>query len=743
MSKNGHSQVVSAQSPANPMHENEVKLESGEKKRKGGGWITTPFIFGCEGADGLAGFGASANLVIFLTLRMHMKTLSAATVLNGISAMTTVSSLFSAYFADAYLGRFTTIALGSLINLAGLFTLTIVAWDKTLHPASCNLTKSNVGASVGACQKASALQMGILYLAFALMAIGSGAIRPCIGPFGASQFDQTHPEEKKQLKHYFNWFFFTLTFSILLATTVFVYIQDKWGFALGFGILSIIFLLMIIFFFSGMRLYRYNPPQGSAFTRMAQVIVAAIRKRKLTVPEDPSKLYVSGTVDGDESEELEKPSSDDDEAEKRAAKAAKCKNGVNLAKSPIGFINLAEGGQNSVAGASSARDEKLGVEAHQPEKLEVEKNAGSSKASKRDENLDEKRNVSEKLYNKKSRNKNATEELHLEETPKAMSVGPYHREDDGSVTVLRHSDQFRFFDKAAIAVAQDWSNSYGKDGQILRSRTNRWTLCSVHQVEELKCMVRLVPIWVTLIPVAMAIAIGGSYGVVQAASMDRHLGKHFLVPAASFSFFSTLTVLIWLPIYDKKVVPLLRRYTGKERGITFLQKIGLGTFLLIFGHVVATLVEHKRREAARHHGLADKPHAVVPISAFWLLPQHVIYGLSESFVIVGGLEFFYYMLPEHLTTTGYALFLATTAIGSSMNTVLLHSVQKITRKPGHPGWLDNNINRAHLDYFLAVLTACLVLDFFLFLVVARWYKRQRHLNQMMDGIELKEPQSHN
>ncbi|CAM6111408.1 unnamed protein product [Calypogeia fissa] len=728
MSKNGHSGVVSAQSPANQMHENEVKLESGEKKRKGGGWITTPFIFGCEAADGLAGYGARANLVTFLTRRMQMKTLSAATVLNGLTAMTTVFSLFSAYVADAYLGRFTTIALGSWINLAGLFTLTIVAWDKTHHPASCNLTKSNVGA----CQKANRLQMGILYLAFALMAMGSGAIRPCLGPFGASQFDQTHPEEKKQLKHYFNWFFFTITFAILLGTTVIVYIQDSWGFALGFGIPSIIFLLMIIFFFSGMRFYRYNPPQGSAFTRMAQVIVAAIRKRKLAVPEDPSKLYVSGTVDGDESEELEKPSSDDDEAEKRAAKAAKRKNGVNLAKSPIGLINLAEGGQNSVAGASSARDEKLGVEAHQQEKLEAEKNASSSKANKRDENLDEKRNVSEKLYNKKSRNKNASEEHHLEETPKAMRVGPYHGEDDGSVTVLRHSDQFRFFDKAAIAVARDWSNSYGKDGQILSSRINRWRLCSVHQVEELKCMVRLAPIWVTLIPLTMAISIGGSYGVMQAASMDRHFGKHFVVPAASFSFFSTLTVLIWLPIYDKKVVPLLRRYTGKERGITFLQKIGLGTILLILGHVVATLVEHKRREAARHHGLADKPHAVVPISAFWLLPQYVIYGLSESFVMVGHLEFFYYMLPEHLTTTGYALFLAATAIGSSMNTVLLHIVQKITRKPGNPGWLDNNINRAHLDYFMALLTACLVLDFFLFLVVARWYKRQQHLNQMMD-----------
>jgi peptide/histidine transporter 3/4 len=213
--------------------------------------------------------------------------------------------------------------------------------------------------------------------------------------------------------------------------------------------------------------------------------------------------------------------------------------------------------------------------------------------------------------------------------------------------------------------------------------------------------------------------------------MDRRIGKHFTIPAASMSTITILTVLIWLPFYDKKVVPFVRRYTGKERGITFIQKIAVGIALLKLAEMVKALVENKRRRAAAHYGLVYRPQDIIPISAFWLVPQFVISGLSESFMMIGHLEFFYYMLPEHMTSTGSALSLVAYAIGANLSTFALHAIQKITQRHGQPGWLSNNINEAHLDYFYGLLTVWLFLDFMLFLVVARWYKRQMHLNQMM------------
>ncbi|CAM6096849.1 unnamed protein product [Calypogeia fissa] len=94
-----------------------VKLETCERRRPGGGWITTPFIFGCEASERLAGSGAYMNLITFLTDQMHMGNLSAATLLNTFMSFATVTALMGAFVADAYLGRFKTIAFGSWINL--------------------------------------------------------------------------------------------------------------------------------------------------------------------------------------------------------------------------------------------------------------------------------------------------------------------------------------------------------------------------------------------------------------------------------------------------------------------------------------------------------------------------------------------------------------------------------------------------------------------------------------------------
>ena len=44
-------------------------------------------------------------------------------------------------------------------------------------------------------------------------------------------------------------------------------------------------------FFFGMPLYRFQKPGGSPLTRIFQVIVASVQKRKLEIPEDRSLLY--------------------------------------------------------------------------------------------------------------------------------------------------------------------------------------------------------------------------------------------------------------------------------------------------------------------------------------------------------------------------------------------------------------------------------------------------------------------
>lgn len=64
----------------------------------------------------------------------------------------------------------------------------------------------------------------------------------------------------------------------------------------------------------------------------------------------------------------------------------------------------------------------------------------------------------------------------------------------------------------------------------------------------------------------------GSFFVVQGASMDRVMfGGGFVIPSASLALFNTISIIVLIPIYDRGVVPLLRRFGMK---LSHLQRIG-------------------------------------------------------------------------------------------------------------------------------------------------------------------------
>lgn len=147
------------------------------------------------------------------------------------------------------------------------------------------------------CQEADTGQLAILYASLLLGALGSGGIRPCVVAFGADQFDETDPKQTTKTWRYFNWYYFVMGVSILVAVTVLVYIQDTIGWGWGLGIPTIAMFFSIIAFIGGYPLYRNLDPAGSPFTRLLQVSVAAFRKRKLAMVSDPALLYQNDELD--------------------------------------------------------------------------------------------------------------------------------------------------------------------------------------------------------------------------------------------------------------------------------------------------------------------------------------------------------------------------------------------------------------------------------------------------------------
>ncbi|KAJ7534367.1 hypothetical protein O6H91_13G091100 [Diphasiastrum complanatum] len=286
-------------------------------------------------------------------------------------------------------------------------------------------------------------------------------------------------------------------------------------------------------------------------------------------------------------------------------------------------------------------------------------------------------------------------------------------EDNSLHETLAHTDQFRFLDKAAVVD--------GKENP--EHAVNPWRLCTVTQVEELKTMIRLLPIWASTIIVWTALSQMETFSVQQGATMKRNIGRHFKFPPASMSIFELVSVLFFLPLYDKFFVPFASKHTGHSQGITGLQRIGTGMVFAILAMVIAGAVEVRRVQAARDHGLLDMPKATIPITIFWLIPQYFLRGTTEIFTQVGQLEFFYRESPERLHGVGTALYLSTLGVGHFVSSVLVSTVRKATRHGGdHPGWLPNNLNRGKLKYFYWLLAILTSLNFVFYLFCARWYK---------------------
>ncbi|PKA56819.1 putative peptide/nitrate transporter [Apostasia shenzhenica] len=283
---------------------------------------------------------------------------------------------------------------------------------------------------------------------------------------------------------------------------------------------------------------------------------------------------------------------------------------------------------------------------------------------------------------------------------------------EGRSTVMRsklpRTDQFRWLDRASIITSSEELNA---DGQP----SDPWRLCSTQNVEEVKCIARILPVWSAGTIYYIALTQQSTYVVFQALQSDRRLpGTSFQIPAGSFSVFNMLALTIWLPIYDRFVVPRLQRITKTEGGITVLQRMGVGIVVSIAAQLVAALVEEKRRD--------DAVKGTSSMSGLWLIPQLMLCGLSEAFNVIGQVEFYYKQFPENMRSVGGAFFFCGLAISSYLSSLIVTIVHQTTGGDGKENWLAGDLNKGRLDLFYYLNAGISMVNFGYFLVCARWYR---------------------
>ncbi|KAG4142818.1 hypothetical protein ERO13_D06G150232v2 [Gossypium hirsutum] len=270
---------------------------------------------------------------------------------------------------------------------------------------------------------------------------------------------------------------------------------------------------------------------------------------------------------------------------------------------------------------------------------------------------------------------------------------------------LLQTQRFRFLDKACIK---------NEDGNN-RRKESPWRLCSVSQVEKVKILIAVIPIFGCTIVFNTILAQLQTFSVQQGSAMDTQLTNSFHIPPASLQSIRYIMLIFILPLYHKFFVPFATNITGHESGISPLQRIGSGLFLATFSMISAALLEKKRRESALHSGKT--------ISIFWITPQFLIFGLSEMLTAVGLIEFFYKQSLNGMQATFTAITYCSYSFGFYLSSVLVSLVNKITSASSNAGgWLSyNDLNKNRLDLFYWLLAVLSFLNFLNYLFWARWH----------------------
>ncbi|KAI3803396.1 hypothetical protein L1987_31547 [Smallanthus sonchifolius] len=229
-----------------------------------------------------------------------------------------------------------------------------------------------------------------------------------------------------------------------------------------------------------------------------------------------------------------------------------------------------------------------------------------------------------------------------------------HRQDVDSGSQTMPTKKLRFLNKACIHDPKDVTPN--------GIASTPWRLYTIEQVEELKSLIR------------------STFPVLQAKTMDRHLASSstFQIPAASL---------------------FLRHYydTRKPVHIDVKLRMGISIAISALAMVVSAIVEHVRRRKAIEQGFSNNPHAVINMSAMWLVPQHCLHGIAAS------------------------LFLLGLALANVLASVILAMVEKLTTGSAKEGWIATNINHGHYDRYYWVLVVISFINLFYYVVCSRAY----------------------
>ncbi|KAL2515958.1 Protein NRT1/PTR FAMILY 2.8 [Forsythia ovata] len=265
--------------------------------------------------------------------------------------------------------------------------------------------------------------------------------------------------------------------------------------------------------------------------------------------------------------------------------------------------------------------------------------------------------------------------------------------------------KFKCFDKAAVITDPSELDAQGMP-------TNTWKLSSMQQVELLKCLVGIVPVWLSGIGCFVVMDQQNTFGILQAIQMNKSVGNHFTIPPAWMGISSMIALSIWIYIYESIYIPRAKKILKRDSRLTIKQRIQAGIIMSILCMVAAGIVEKRRRESALEQGsFASSLHVAA------LLPQFIFSGLTEAFAAVAVMELLTTQMSENMRSVAGAMFFFSLSIASYLSSLIVNIIHSVTGGNGKSPWLgshDLNENRLEYYYFIIAALGCINLIYFTF-----------------------------
>jgi POT family proton-dependent oligopeptide transporter len=133
-----------------------------------------------------------------------------------------------------------------------------------------------------------------------------------------------------------------------------------------------------------------------------------------------------------------------------------------------------------------------------------------------------------------------------------------------------------------------------------------------------------------------------------------------------------LVLIIFIPIFEKLIYPLLRRFNINFKPIT---RITYGFICASLAMGWTALVQHWIYSTGPNYSFTDKPCSTCQeynnIIVAWQIPSYFLIAISEIFAAITGLEYAYTNAPASMKSIIMSFLLFTSAIGSALNFALI------------------------------------------------------------------------